>query len=125
MTQKSNSYSYLGNVNQLVYQIRHDSEAASYECLRTTADYLRRDIVLHGDRFPAELPEVYAYPEYPMKPEPLHILFRGQWLYSYFLAVVPNDPPAAGDTSTPHRPKQNSTTEQPPPSHLLVSKLTA
>jgi hypothetical protein len=47
------TYSYLGQVDQLKQLILREGEAATYECLRVTADYLHRTIVLHRGHFPA------------------------------------------------------------------------
>jgi hypothetical protein len=76
-------------VDQLAQLIQREGEPASYECLRVTADYLHRTILLHRGRFPAIHPEEFAcIPQPPEELEPLNLLFRGPWVLGHFLAVI-------------------------------------
>ncbi len=120
--QKAQFYSYLGDVEQLALLLRREGEAATYECLRITADYLHSTIVLHRNLFPAEHPEVFAYPS-PERSMPLNLLFRGPWRYGHFLAVLPKDIPAHESNLVIRETLRNSTADQSAPPHLLDSKL--
>jgi hypothetical protein len=85
-----NFVNHLGDLEQLTQLIQRDGEAATYECLRVTADCLHRTVVLHRNVFPTEHPEVFTSPT-PERGAQLNLLFMGPWKYGHFLAVIPKD----------------------------------